>query len=258
MSHLSSTLTRGMSPILFLGLIVVSRVMAFADDPEASLQDPASFQRVLSRARDSESIQMLTAVLGGSQMGPGDGWFHPSLLRYDWKWLAERHDVEMDGAIGADSFQGDEESFQRLDRNRDGEIKADDFDWSSNSPYVRQMSQSGQWFRGIDSSSNGRLSREEWEKYFERVAGKKDFVTPEDLRAALFPPPPKGASGQGPSKFVLLKGLLNGELGAMSEGPDLDAPAPDFELKTQHGTKSIRLSSFREKKPVVLIFGSFT
>jgi hypothetical protein len=214
--------------------------------------------RTLSVIKDREAVQMLTAVLSGSQMGPGDGWFHPSLSRYGWKWLADRHQIAADGELPADKFQGDEEAFERLDRNGDGMLKADDFDWSADSPYVRQMSQSNTWFRGIDASSNGRLSREEWDQFFERVGGLKGFVTPEDLRAAVFPPPPKSAASQGPSMPILLKGLFQGELGSFWEGPALNSMAPNFELKTQNGDNSIRLSSFREMKPVVLIFGSFT
>ena len=34
--------------------------------------------------------------------------------------------------------------------------------------------------------------------------------------------------------------------------------APDFSLKTPDGTAEVRLSSFRGKKPVVLVFGSYT
>jgi len=34
--------------------------------------------------------------------------------------------------------------------------------------------------------------------------------------------------------------------------------APDFELRDAHGQKPIRLSDFRNEKPVALIFGSFT
>ena len=34
--------------------------------------------------------------------------------------------------------------------------------------------------------------------------------------------------------------------------------APDFELKTLDGKKSVKLSSFRGKRPVALIFGSYT
>ncbi len=34
--------------------------------------------------------------------------------------------------------------------------------------------------------------------------------------------------------------------------------APDFTLKTVDGAKQVRLSSFRGKLPVVLVFGSYT
>ncbi|NOZ24137.1 MAG: redoxin domain-containing protein [Planctomycetes bacterium] len=35
-------------------------------------------------------------------------------------------------------------------------------------------------------------------------------------------------------------------------------PAPDFNLKRLHDKGKVRLSSFRGKRPVVLIFGSYT
>jgi peroxiredoxin len=57
---------------------------------------------------------------------------------------------------------------------------------------------------------------------------------------------------------VLVKGLFQGELGSFMEGPVLDADAPDFELKTHDGDRTIRLSDYRHRMPVVLIFGSFT
>ena len=34
--------------------------------------------------------------------------------------------------------------------------------------------------------------------------------------------------------------------------------APDFELKTLDGKQTVKLSSFRGKRPVALIFGSYT
>ncbi len=34
--------------------------------------------------------------------------------------------------------------------------------------------------------------------------------------------------------------------------------APDFELKVLDGEGTMKLSSFRDKRPVVLIFGSYT
>ncbi len=35
-------------------------------------------------------------------------------------------------------------------------------------------------------------------------------------------------------------------------------PAPDFTLPDPKGTRQVTLSSFRGKKPVVLVFGSYT
>ena len=34
--------------------------------------------------------------------------------------------------------------------------------------------------------------------------------------------------------------------------------APDFTLKTLDGKKTVKLSSFKGKKPVLLVFGSYT
>jgi hypothetical protein len=34
--------------------------------------------------------------------------------------------------------------------------------------------------------------------------------------------------------------------------------APDFKLKTKDGSREVQLSSFKGKRPVVLVFGSFT
>ena len=44
---------------------------------------------------------------------------------------------------------------------------------------------------------------------------------------------------------------------------DLSAPkvgdvAPDFELRDSNGENPVRLSDFKGKKPVALVFGSFT
>lgn len=35
-------------------------------------------------------------------------------------------------------------------------------------------------------------------------------------------------------------------------------PAPDFKLKTMGGDREVQLSSFKGKRPVVLVFGSYT
>ena len=42
------------------------------------------------------------------------------------------------------------------------------------------------------------------------------------------------------------------------DAPKVGELAPDFELKDVAGTESVRLSDFRGKRPVALVFGSFT
>ena len=40
--------------------------------------------------------------------------------------------------------------------------------------------------------------------------------------------------------------------------PTVGSVAPNFKLKTMDGEKSVELASFKGKKPVVLVFGSYT
>ena len=267
--------------ILFLGvaLVALAGPLISAEPPAArppgSYETPqvqpdspitlirSSLEVSVAPMKRLEAIQMVTAVLSGSQMGPGDGWFHPGQSRYGWKWLAQRYDHDSNEIITAEEFLGSPELFQRLDRDRNGELTADDFDWSDASPFLRQQGQAGQWFSRIDNSSNGRITSDEWQKYFEKLAGEKGYVSREDLRTGVFPPAPKSRpqsapGSEGPSRETLLLGILSGELGSLRPGPGIDRQAPDFELQTQDHKQTFRLSRFQNEKPVVLIFGSFT
>jgi len=185
-----------------------------------------------------------------------------SKSRLGWEWLAKVHGIAKKGKIDRQSFKGPTELFAILDRDGNGIITAADFDWSDNAPFVKQTGMANALFRSFDTSSDGRLDAKEWAAAFKKLAGKKDHLTPDDLRKALFPPArgdlplPKGAKM--PSRFTRLMGFLSGELGSMHPGPDPGKEAPDFTLKTPDGKKTIKLSSFRGKKPVVLIFGNFT
>jgi len=42
------------------------------------------------------------------------------------------------------------------------------------------------------------------------------------------------------------------------KAPKIGALAPDFTLSDSTGTESVTMSNFRGKKPVALVFGSFT
>jgi hypothetical protein len=246
-----------------------------ADDPKAKTKsgwlDPVRYldagKQVIESAKHIEFVEMASAVLKGSDMGPNDGWFrHGSQSRYGWEWLAKQHGITPDKSIKRKDFKGPPEIFDRLDRNHDGLLKKDDFDWSPMSLYARAGMPSGYWFRWIDTNSNGRISRDEWNAFFTKIAGKKGYVTRDDLREALptVPPPrrddepPPQPSDDEPTPAILITGLLTGELGSPFPGPRVGMAAPDFTLPLQNGKGEITLSQFRDKKPVVLIFGSFT
>ncbi len=256
---------------LLVSLLAACPSPCCAADPPAprSWLDPDRFadyayqagRGVVQRVQRIEAVEMATALATGSQMGPGEGWFHAGQTRYDWKWLAARYDADGDGIISRKEFTGPAELFDRLDRNRDGVLTPEDFDWSDRSPFLRQAGMTEGWFRRMDRDSNGRVSREEWEGFFKKAAKGKDHLTPDDLREALFPPaPPRkpDAGGGGPSPLVLLRGLIDGEIGSIHEGPRVNEKAPDFTLRTEDGKGVVTLSQFRGKKPVVLVFGSFT
>jgi hypothetical protein len=54
------------------------------------------------------------------------------------------------------------------------------------------------------------------------------------------------------------KKMRNWQLEAEAGAPKIGDPAPDFALKELDGVTKYRLSDYRGKKPVALIFGSFT
>jgi hypothetical protein len=237
---------------------------AWAADRPGGL-DPAAIghhlQGSLPRFGRPEIVEMFAAIASGSHMGPGEGWFHAGQSRYGWQWLAARHGIAPDGSIARKDFRGPTALFDRLDRNRDGVLNAGDFDWSDRSAFLGEQQKSANLFRLFDADSNGQISREEWDALFMRAARGKDYLSQDDLREALFPPPPPRMPRQandGPTPVVLFLGLLEGELGSMWEGPKVGQRAPDFTRPTHDGKRRVRLSEFRGHKPVVLVFGSFT
>jgi hypothetical protein len=233
-----------MRRILTLAVALVGSAAALADPP--------------ARHR-GEFLRMWDAILSERPPSADFGWFGPSHARYTWDRLKVR-DKNGDGRITAEEFGGPADLFAALDRDGDGAITADDLDWSDNAPYFRQLAMAQQVLRRADADGNKKLSRDEWVKLFDELAKGKQQLEAEDLRQLLYPPaPPRSPGGSGmPPKSILLFGLLTGEIGSGAEGPTLNAPAPDFTLKSPDGKTSITLSDYKGKKPVALIFGSFT
>ncbi len=252
-----------------LTAVALSAASATAQQPNPAPAgppaDPAAAAAWLEKAYGDktppEAVRMLIAIARGSQMGPNDGWFGPCQTRYTWQWLAKAHGVDPAKGISRSKFRGKPEWFARLDRNKDGVIGADDLDWSDESQYVQMAYMVNRVFRRLDGSGDGKVTRAEWDKFFEKAAGGKDHLTGEDLRDALLAGVGGGGGfrpGDGPNPATLVRGLFAGEIGSLNEGPKVGQPAPDFTLKTHDGRQTVRLSELTGSKPVVLVFGNFT
>lgn len=225
--------------------------------PDLLKYTPEEIEAAYEGKEIPEAVAMYLVVVRDGQLDGTNGWFGPAENRFSWQWLAERHGIAPDQPLAADGFHGPEAIFKQLDRDHDGSISGFDLDWSDENPWVRQSYMINRMFRRIDPGGDGKLAAEEWQAFFEKLAGEEKTVRPEQLRDALIPP--SGfSSGDAPAKETLIRGLMAGEIGSLQEGPHLDQPAPDFELSPLGGGDPIRLSDRIGKKPVVLVFGNFT
>jgi Ca2+-binding EF-hand superfamily protein len=214
---------------------------------------------------------MAIAILKGERMRVGMGWWQLGLKRYDWSWLRAQFDANQDGLIDRDELPehvslGDK-WFMRLDRDLDGKLSAADFEGADSTasagPAGMLNMMSNVLFSRLDMDSNGRISLDELAEFFAKSdSASLGFLTPEDLRAGLDDlemrkQPARGQGGEPPAA-EMLRMFLTGQLGWLEAGPGYGEVAPDFTLPTHDGTGTVTLSDSRGKKPVVLIFGSFT
>lgn len=212
-----------------------------------------------------EWADMLIVLLKGDDMGPGAGWFKPSEKRYDWKWISERFDADSDGSISPEELgvkdPASDQFFSRLDRDNDGVLKAADFDYFSRQPATPAQMMSQSLATLVDSDTNGRITPEELSAFLKRAdADKTGFITTEDMSrefTRMFAERESGPNDM-PRPDRMLPMFFKGELGLLESGPSLGETAPDFTLPTHDGSSSVTLSQSQGKKPVILIFGSFT
>jgi len=210
--------------------------------------------------KKSEAVRMLISVLRGMRADGRDAWFGPAESRFNFDWLATQAGVDpKTKAIPRDKLKAPAALLDRLDRDGDGQITPGDLDWSEQSPYSQQAGIVNRIFRRMNTSGDGRLTREQLDEFFKRVSKDKDFATMDDFRELMLP---RGAGGflpgDGPSVPMLVKSLFSEELGALSEGPKVGDVAPDFTLKTRDGKETVQLSKVVGKKPTVLLLGNFT
>jgi hypothetical protein len=255
------------------GLLVIAigiaTAPARADEPKGSQANPPMFAsdreaaEVAAALRESwpdrpEWVDMLADILESKSMGPDYGWFRTAVAqtRFDWEWARRRFDKSGDGRIERPEFTGGDQAFARLDRDHDGRLTQDDFDFSAS---ALAATPGAMVFGRVDKDGNGKVTREEIDAFFRACdSGGQGFLSFSDLNDA-FTPQRRSSGGSGPpSKATLVRGLFRQEIGSLQAGPKLGESAPDFQLKTNDGKAEISLSKLVGPKPVVLIFGNFT
>jgi hypothetical protein len=249
--------------------ILVAAVVALADalsppggshDPDAHPRpDPARMVAVAAGSLWPQSIrpewaEMLFAILRNDMLEDGKGWWKSSACRLDWSWLAAKLDQDRSGDLSRSEVPRPELFFEALDTDLAGTITRADLSGEATKP---GSGLAAAVFRRLDSDSNDRVSWDELSYFFQDAdRAKRGWIAREDLERVFAKRGP--ASESMPSRTRFFEMLLRGELGSFRPGPSIGATAPDFDLPRREGKGRVRLSSHRGKRPVVLIFGSFT
>ncbi len=203
---------------------------------------------------------MLLSIARQESLGAQNGWFGPAQSKFDFSSLVRRWGPPIEGGFRIDDLSDPVDWLRRLDRNQDGRISASDLDWSDVNPWVQQSYVANRFFRRLNSRGDGQITAPEWQAFFDTARGPAASLSFEAFRDALIGSGPTGGLRPGdiPSAEALLKGLANGELGSLQEGPRPGETAPDFSLPTLEGTGSLSLSSLVGNQPSVLVFGNYT
>jgi hypothetical protein len=250
---------------LACGLVLAVRPATADDGPpeRAASLSPEGVARALADAWPDhpEWLDMYGDILGGSQLGPNDGWFRKSVAqtRFNWSSTGKRFDRDGDGRVTRAEFSGSDADFTRLDRDRDSAVTQADFDFSA---HALTPSTGSFVMSALDRDGNGKLTRAELDAFFTRAdSGGMDFLSLSDVQHAFDGPrsaPAASKAPSQPSKETLIRGLFRQEIGSLQAGPMLGEKVADFTLNTSDGAQEITLSKLLGPRPVVLVFGNVT
>ncbi len=220
-------------------------------------------EQALTWLLEREAVGHLMFMAADPRGGTGGGgWYRPSKSRYDWEWLRKRLGKGQDEAVSLAEFKGPREWFEALDKNGDGQLTPEDFDWYGESPQARASAKAKPLFSQIDRDGNGQITATEWKLWFDSLSGAKGYIGQDDLLPLFMDKKASRPAGAKSPTFAdrlpILCSYIAGDVGSMTEGPALNEKAPYFTLMTTDGKEKLDLSRHRGQKPLVLIFGSFT
>ncbi len=159
--------------------------------------------------------------------------------RSTWEYLSEKYDADSDGKISPQEYGRDETHFKRLDIDSDGFIAKAEIEERDRSSRGGRGGRGGAG-RGAGGGRGGRRGpRGGGEERSERAVAPLEGSEAPDFELLVL------AESRGKAKKETKKG--EEEVEAETEGEEkADAP------------KKLKLSSFKEERPVALIFGSYT
>lgn len=233
------------TPLLRTALMLAAWALLVMGPPATGRTEEKKAERTRAAADEPESLSVRAAQVRTGQ------------TRYGWDWLAKRCDANRDNRVSAEEMPVAGEVFARLDRDWSGELTPADFDWSAGGVLGVQKETTFALFKAVDSSSEGRITLEEWEAAFGKAAGEKGFLDDADLERFIFQAKmvkrqKEQRARAGLERFERERAEYSGQ------APKPNEQAPDFALRTADGLTTVRLSALRGDKPVVLVFGNYT
>lgn len=109
--------------------------------------------------------------------------------------------------------------------------------------------------RLLDLNNDGQVSLKEYMKFFtdadkneDGAASQQEIMAEMNKRRRGMGGRPSGASGRS----------QQGQRPQQGQGPNLGDDAPDFALISLDGKRTVKLSDFKGRETVVLVFGSYT
>jgi len=199
--------------------------------------------------------------------------------------MAKKYDANRDGRIDPNEYLRGEEKFRRLDRDRDGALTAEDFQGPLRGGGTGKMVVN-RLVRSADGDRDGSVNGEEWKAFLDSLGADQQGIIDSGTLRARFALEGRGAAPPGTPRLIDRDGdgqvtmddlrsafedldvdgsgiIERAELGAPASparrAPQVGEAAPDFELPyAKDESQTVRLSSFTGKRPVALVFGSYT